>query len=99
MAGMTLVDSSDSIFMLHAYALPGRSETDGEQRSWRQLKIFERRPTGSDELEDEKRARMLPAADHDKLLTVSVVLTVISITVALLISIVSSSSTTRETDR
>ena len=87
-AGMSLVDSLDSIFMLHAYALPGRSASEGKA-SWRQLKIFEKRPTSTDEEEAEKRARTLPGADQDKLLTISVVLTVISITVALLISIVS----------
>lgn len=77
--------------MLHAYALPSQSsddETSGKA-SWRRLKLFETRPTEVDEIEDEKRARMLPEANQDKLLTVSVVLTVISITVAMLICIVS----------
>jgi high-affinity nickel-transport protein len=85
-AGMTLVDSCDSIFMLHAYALPGRPD-DGSSW-WRGLTLFETRPDKTDESEDEKKARMLPMANQDKLLTVSVVLTVISIVVALLISIV-----------
>lgn len=88
---MTLVDSLDSIFMLHAYALPGQSSDDqaSGKASWKRLRMFEKRPSGTDEIEDEKRARRLPEANQDKLLTVSVVLTVISITVALLISIVS----------
>ncbi|ORY77254.1 high-affinity nickel-transport protein-domain-containing protein [Leucosporidium creatinivorum] len=88
-AGMTLVDSCDSIFMLHAYALPGQSSSDetSGKASWRRLKLFEKRPTEVDELADEKRARMLPEANQEKLLTVSVVLTVISITVAMLICI------------
>lgn len=82
---MTLVDSLDSIFMLHAYSLPeGRGKA-----SWRRIKIFEPRAVEFDELRDEKRARMLPAANQDRLLTVSIVLTVISISIALLISIVS----------
>ncbi|KPV72424.1 uncharacterized protein RHOBADRAFT_55890 [Rhodotorula graminis WP1] len=53
--------------------------------------LFERRPSAEEEqveLRDAaERARMPPQADEDKLLNISVVLTVISIVVALLISI------------
>lgn len=88
-AGMTLVDSLDSIFMLHAYALPGRPE--GAKSWWSGLRLFERtdEAEGVEALEGETRGNTLPMVNQDKLLTVSVVLTVLSITVALLISIVS----------
>lgn len=97
-AGMTFVDSCDSIFMLHAYAVPGRAVDDTDMRPWyRKLQILERRT----ELEtpealaqqdgNERRADLLPAPDQDRMLRVSVVLTVISIAIALLISIVSAS--------
>ncbi|GAA6004137.1 hypothetical protein JCM10207_002444 [Rhodosporidiobolus poonsookiae] len=111
-AGMTAVDSLDSIFMLSAYTVPQRTlagefdylkedskSPNGEGAAakeswiskWRKLQIFERRPVegeqGTDEDEAEARARRLPAADPDRLLSISVVLTVISIVVALLISI------------
>lgn len=67
------------------------------KRNWRQwlkgVRLVEKRPT-VEEREEElrvaaERAKMLPQTDQDKLVNVSVVLTVVSILVALLISIVS----------
>ncbi|BGP18064.1 hypothetical protein JCM10213_008400 [Rhodosporidiobolus nylandii] len=100
-AGMSAVDSLDSIFMLSAYTVPQRSAAGelsssssfGESRSrWNPLnwQFFERRPVeGEEDDEDtrEDRATRLPIPDQDKLLSIQVVLTVISIVVALLISI------------
>ncbi|GAA6048554.1 hypothetical protein JCM3770_006550 [Rhodotorula araucariae] len=107
-AGMTAVDSADSVFMLAAYTLPQRAaareaaaaaleeDVRGAQGAgaWydpRRWVLIERRPT-ADERQDEvraaaERARMLPQANEDKLVNISVVLTVISIVVALLISV------------
>ncbi|GAA5880234.1 hypothetical protein JCM8547_004783 [Rhodosporidiobolus lusitaniae] len=95
-AGMTAVDSLDSIFMLSAYTVPQRSlndfgyEKEEVQRSWwKRVQFFEKRREEGEEDVDEavERARQLPMPDQDKLLNISVVLTVISIVVALLISI------------
>lgn len=89
---MTAVDSLDNIFMLSAYTIPQRSQTGfgdekerREARWWdmRRWQLFERRKEEGevDEDEAEDRARMLPMPDQDKLLSISVVLTVISIVV------------------
>lgn len=97
-AGMTLVDSLDSIFMLHAYALPSSAasaSTANGKASWRHLQFFETEKS-TDDLDgglaedEEERLALIPRleASRDEMLDVSVVLTVISITVALLISIV-----------
>lgn len=96
---MTLVDSLDSIFMLHAYALPSTTAsatTASGKASWRHLQFFETEKRSSDldealaEDEDELLALLpQPEASRDEMLDVSVVLTIISIAVALLISIVS----------
>ncbi|GAA5888498.1 hypothetical protein JCM5296_000652 [Sporobolomyces johnsonii] len=93
-AGMTAVDSLDSMFMLNAYTWPARAhqleakEGDGEgAKWWKRLRVFERGEERVDEAEGAERARNLPVPDQDKLLSMSVVLTVISIVVALLISI------------
>ncbi|GJN92761.1 hypothetical protein Rhopal_005799-T1 [Rhodotorula paludigena] len=102
-AGMTAVDSLDSVFMLTAYTVPQRAAAAeaeqgvlsagvGEKKPWyRRVKVLEARPSEEDERQEVRRAaeraRMLPQADEDKLLNISVVLTVISIVVALLISI------------
>ncbi|BGP49926.1 hypothetical protein JCM10450v2_005831 [Rhodotorula kratochvilovae] len=103
-AGMTAVDSADSVFMLTAYTLPQRAaarehglekgDVASREGAWydpRGWRFVERRPT-EEEREEEvreaaERARMLPQASEEKLLNISVVLTVISIVVALLISI------------
>lgn len=109
-AGMTAIDSLDSIFMLSAYTMPQRvveAEFEAEEglpsrgppaagswKSWiRGIRLVEKRPT-VEEREEElriaaERAKMLPHTDQDKLVNISVVLTVISIVVALIISIVS----------
>ncbi|KAM0754544.1 NicO-domain-containing protein [Meredithblackwellia eburnea MCA 4105] len=72
-AGMSFVDSLDSVFMLHAYALPVHGDGEGEGKSWwRRLRFFEPRDMGVEA----------------KLLTVQIVLTVISIAIALLIAII-----------
>ncbi|GAA5873755.1 hypothetical protein JCM3774_000161 [Rhodotorula dairenensis] len=111
-AGMTAIDSLDSIFMLSAYTMPQRvveAEYEAEEgtsgrvypaaaagagrwKSWiRGIRLVEKRPT-DEEREEElrvaaERAKMLPHTDQDKLVNISVVLTVISIIVALIISI------------
>lgn len=92
---MTAVDSLDSVFMLTAYTFPQRVEEQGENARWwdvRRWTLFERRLSEEEEKrrKDERRERagMLRRADQDKLLGISVALTVISIVVALLISIV-----------
>lgn len=85
---MTLIDSLDSVFMLHCYAVPG-SSTDSW---WSRGRIFES-PDDDKEVteEDEEQARdeRMVGVDREKLLGVSVVLTALSITVAVLISVVS----------
>ncbi|GAA5974537.1 hypothetical protein JCM11641_002080 [Rhodosporidiobolus odoratus] len=125
-AGMSLVDSLDSVFMLSAYTVPqarrrwsrGRGDAEGkgeeeeregegegeeerERKGWwkRRWVLFENRGGGEaghpEEADDEginpdsaeDRAARLPMPDPDKLLNISVVLTIISIVVALLISI------------
>ncbi|GAA5907238.1 hypothetical protein JCM6882_008398 [Rhodosporidiobolus microsporus] len=96
-AGMTAVDSLDNVLMLSAYTVPQRSQNDfgyekaERDKPWykRRWQIFERRLPAGEVNEDlaEERARALPMPDQDKLLNISVVLTVISIVVALLISI------------
>ncbi|ORY68058.1 high-affinity nickel-transport protein-domain-containing protein [Leucosporidium creatinivorum] len=96
-AGMTLVDSLDSIFMLHAYALPSSTisaSTRSGKASWRRLQFFETEKSGTPDdrtlVEDQdERVALLPRPDasRDEMLDVLVVLTVISISVALLISI------------
>ena len=87
-AGLLVEKDGDSA----ADPAAGRAATG---RRWWDLRgwlLFERRPTAEEEqveLRDAaERARMLPQASEDKLLNISVVLTVISIVVALLISIV-----------
>lgn len=87
-AGLLVEKGGDSA----ADPAAGRAATG---RRWWDLRgwvLFERRPTAEEEqveLRDAaERARMLPQASEDKLLNISVVLTVISIVVALLISIV-----------
>lgn len=97
-AGMSAVDSLDSVFMLSAYTVPARShaaplKTTMERVRWWKRKlpsVWEKRESRMELLNDEKEMRVLMAQDQDKLLSMSVVLTVISIVVALLISIVSS---------
>ncbi|GAA5855553.1 hypothetical protein JCM5353_006025 [Sporobolomyces roseus] len=92
-AGMSAVDSLDSVFMLSAYTVPARSHaahltTENVQWWKRKLpKVWEKRESKMELLNDEKEMRILMAQDQDKLLSMSVVLTVISIVVALLISI------------
>ncbi|KAL7341323.1 high-affinity nickel-transport protein-domain-containing protein [Rhodotorula toruloides] len=96
-AGMTAVDSLDSVFMLTAYTFPQRVDTPMERaekgRWWdvRAWVLFERRLGEEEEQRRREEARermgMLKRADEDKLLGISVALTVISIVVALLISI------------
>ncbi|GAA5952511.1 hypothetical protein JCM21900_003400 [Sporobolomyces salmonicolor] len=95
-AGMTAVDSLDSMFMLGAYTFPSKAHQleekeegrEGEDVTWwKRLRVFERGEERVDEAKAVERARQLPAPDQDKLLSMSVVLTVISIVVALLISI------------
>lgn len=92
---MSAVDSLDSVFMLSAYTVPARSHaahltTENVQWWKRKLpKVWEKRESKMELLNDEKEMRVLMAQDQDKLLSMSVVLTVISIVVALLISIVS----------
>ncbi|CEQ40165.1 SPOSA6832_01753 [Sporobolomyces salmonicolor] len=95
-AGMTAVDSLDSMFMLGAYTFPSRAhqleEKEGGREGegvtwWKRLRVFERGEERVEEAKAEERARQLPAPDQNKLLSMSVVLTVISIVVALLISI------------
>lgn len=111
-AGMTAIDSLDSVFMLSAYTMPQRVvEAEYESaagdvkppvvpsagykwKTWiRSIRLVEKRPT-VEEREEElrvaaERAKMLPHTDQDKLVNISVVLTIISIVVALIISIVS----------
>ncbi|PRQ71705.1 High-affinity nickel-transport protein-domain containing protein [Rhodotorula toruloides] len=96
-AGMTAVDSLDSVFMLTAYTFPQRVEgptKEAEGGRWwdvRRWVLFERRLGEEEEQrrkeEAKERMGMLRRADQDKLLGISVALTVISIVVALLISI------------
>ncbi|BGP33720.1 hypothetical protein JCM10296v2_005524 [Rhodotorula toruloides] len=96
-AGITAVDSLDSVFMLTAYTFPQRVEgpTEEEQggRWWdvRRWVLFERRLGQEEEQrrkeEAKERMGMLRRADQEKLLGISVALTVISIVVALLISV------------
>ncbi|KAK4051698.1 hypothetical protein OIO90_004648 [Microbotryomycetes sp. JL221] len=100
-AGMTLVDSLDSVFMLNAYIMPGRhtssssSEPDNVKPKswWRRLRFIERRPepqSDTNELDivkqSESKAYSLPQANQDKLLKIQIVLTVMSILIAFLIS-------------
>lgn len=111
-AGMTALDSLDSVFMLSAYTMPQRvveaeyEATAGDAKppkvpaadytwkTWiRSIRLVEKKPT-VEEREEElrvaaERAKMLPHTDQDKLVNISVVLTMISIVVALIISIVS----------
>ncbi|GAA5906459.1 HoxN/HupN/NixA family nickel/cobalt transporter [Sporobolomyces salmoneus] len=98
-AGMSAVDSIDSVFMLSAYTVPARSHarsqaaSEGPRTRWWKKKrfgipsIWEKRQDKLQLLNDEKEMRLIMAQDQDKLLSMSVVLTVISIVVALLISI------------
>ncbi|GAA5879189.1 hypothetical protein JCM16303_001334 [Sporobolomyces ruberrimus] len=96
-AGMSAVDSLDSVFMLSAYTIPARAHAHPHKNNnservkwWRRKKfpnVWEKRQDKRQVLEDEKEMRFLMAQDQDKLLSMSVVLTVISIVVALLISI------------
>lgn len=100
-AGMSAVDSLDSVFMLSAYTIPARAHAHPHKNNnservkwWRRKKfpnVWEKRQDKMQVLEDEKEMRFLMAQDQDKLLSMSVVLTVISIVVALLISIVRTS--------
>lgn len=109
-AGMTALDSLDSVFMLSAYTMPQRvveaehEATAGDAKppkvpaagytwkTWiRSIRLVEKKPT-VEEREEElrvaaERAKMLPHTDQDKLVNISVVLTIISIVVALIISI------------
>ncbi|GAA5980144.1 hypothetical protein JCM5350_001778 [Sporobolomyces pararoseus] len=101
-AGMSAVDSLDSVFMLSAYTVPARAhhsssssstpttKTDTTATKWWKKKLpplWERKQDRLQVLNDEKEMRLIMAQDQDKLLSMSVVLTVISIVVALLISI------------
>ncbi|GAA6015519.1 hypothetical protein JCM11491_004380 [Sporobolomyces phaffii] len=104
-AGMSAVDSLDSVFMLSAYTVPARaharSPVDGAERDlatnvergpwWKRSKklpaVFERKQDRMQVLNDEHEMRLIMAQDQDKLLSMSVVLTVISIVVAFLISL------------
>ncbi|BGP56763.1 hypothetical protein JCM8202v2_004393 [Rhodotorula sphaerocarpa] len=103
-AGMTAIDSLDSIFMLSAYTMPQRvAESEhasaaapasggARWKRWlRGVRLVERRPTVEEHEEElrlaAERAKMLPQTDQDKLVNISVVLTIISIIVALVISI------------
>lgn len=87
-AGLLVEKGGDSA----ADPAAGRAATGRRWWDIRGWVLFERRPTAEEEqveLRDAaERARMLPQASEDKLLNISVVLTVISIVVALLISIV-----------
>ncbi|GAA6030432.1 hypothetical protein JCM8097_009105 [Rhodosporidiobolus ruineniae] len=107
-AGMSAVDSLDSVFMLSAYTVPqraergefdedaklvpARAETTEGKKPWyrRRWQLFERLPAEGEEADEDladARARALPKPNQDKLLGISVALTVISIVVALLISV------------
>ncbi|BGP26130.1 hypothetical protein JCM10295v2_005073 [Rhodotorula toruloides] len=97
-AGMTAVDSLDSVFMLTAYTFPQRVEAQamGEtgRARWcyvRRWELWEMRASEEEEEKRKEQARgrigMLRRADQDNLLGISVALTVISIVVALLISV------------
>ena len=88
-AGMTLVDSCDSVFMLHAYALPLLYPAEGGragQRWWHGLRLVERVPEGM-AVRGEVDRDSLPQWDQANLLSISIVLTLISILMALLIAI------------
>jgi high-affinity nickel-transport protein len=92
-AGMTFVDSCDSIFMLHAYALPYRGAVDPgglKGKWWKGLTFFEQR--GEVEVtvvaKERRRNRLRSTVADEDLVNVSIVLTILSIGMALLISIV-----------
>ncbi|KAM0790058.1 hypothetical protein ACM66B_005386 [Microbotryomycetes sp. NB124-2] len=97
-AGMTLVDSLDSVFMLNAYIVPGRHDSSEDhqfqpqrRRWWSRLRFIEPRPTPNEEADEvvaTKKALALPAANQAKLLRIQIVLTVMSIVIAFLISLV-----------
>ncbi|KAK4051024.1 hypothetical protein OIV83_003153 [Microbotryomycetes sp. JL201] len=96
-AGMTLVDSLDSVFMLHAYIIPGQNadvaNATGELRRrkwWSRVRLIEAKPTNvqQDDVVATKKALNLPAADQSKLLKIQIVLTAMSIVIAFLISFV-----------
>lgn len=82
-AGMTLVDSCDSVFMVHAYTAPDRNGKS-QARRWA---LVERTPPTV----NETRATVadLPASAQPtvQLAKFSIVLTALSIIIALLISI------------
>lgn len=103
-AGMTLVDSCDSIFMLHCYALPqlypdhhqhirasgAPSTAEGappKPKWWKGLRLFEPIEEGM-AVRGEIDRDALPQWDSTRLASVTIVLTVISILMALLICIV-----------
>ncbi|GAA5934517.1 HoxN/HupN/NixA family nickel/cobalt transporter [Sporobolomyces koalae] len=96
-AGMSAVDSLDSVFMLSAYTVPARSHARQQNSGanvphtnwWKKRlpALWEKKQDRLQVLNDEKELRLIMAQDQDKLLSMSVVLTVISIVVALLISI------------
>lgn len=89
-AGMTFVDSCDSIFMLHAYALPSWGE--GQGRWYQRAKLWEARSTTAvegDSESNEVKLEIPAVVASESLVTVQILLTVISIMIALLISIVS----------
>lgn len=83
---MTLVDSCDSIFMLHAYALPSWGDPS-EGRWYQRIKLWEVRKDEGEDCEVEK-VEIPAVVASEKLVTVQILLTVISIMIALLISIV-----------
>lgn len=73
---MSLVDSLDSVFMLHAYALPP-VRSPGE-KWWKSLRAFEPREESTEEERDEKDGAEAPEIkmmDPAKLLSVQIVLT------------------------
>ncbi|KAL8286453.1 hypothetical protein RQP46_004470 [Phenoliferia psychrophenolica] len=88
-AGMSLADSLDSVFMLHAYALPKRESGAADDRWWKGLRLFEPREEPVEDQLDEKEERPeMKMMDPNKLLTVQIVLTIVSISIALLIAII-----------
>lgn len=93
---MTLVDSLDSIFMIHAYSIryPSASSqlaTDPlvNVRWWKRIKIFEEREEEICAVTKEEPEEWKNPIEADQLMSISIILTILSIGMALLISIVS----------
>ena len=89
-AGMTFVDSCDSIFMVYAYTAPERmSEHDGGHgRKPKRWQLVERLADADEENDDAKEQELPTSAQPvAQLANFSVAVTVLSIVIALLISI------------